>query len=119
MTVRIVRAYEPPGPDDGHRVLVDRVWPRGRSREVLRIDTWERDIAPSDELRHWFGHEVERWEEFQRRYREELAAPDAVRTIDRLAAIARTGTLTLVYGAHDQEHNQAIVLADVIRERLG
>lgn len=118
MTVRITRAYEPPGADDGHRVLVDRVWPRGRSREVLHIDTWERDIAPSDELRHWFGHDPARWDEFQRRYRDELATPEATQVLDALAAIAASGTLTLVYGARDEEHNQAVVLADVIRERL-
>jgi uncharacterized protein YeaO (DUF488 family) len=117
MTVRITRAYDPPGPDDGHRVLVDRVWPRGRSREALHIDAWERDIAPSDELRHWFGHDPVRWDEFQRRYRVELATPAAERVLDGLAAIAAAGTLTLVYGAHDEEHNQAVVLAQVIRER--
>lgn len=119
MTVRIVRAYDPPGPDDGHRVLVDRVWPRGRSREALQIDSWERDVAPSDELRHWFAHEVPRWDEFQRRYREELAAPGLQPVLDRLAEVARSGTLTLVYGAADRDHNQAVVLAAVISERAG
>lgn len=119
MTVRIARAYDDPGPDDGRRVLVDRVWPRGRSREALRIDAWEREVAPSDDLRHWFGHDPARWEEFQRRYREELATPEAARLLDGLAASARSGTLTLVYGAHDQERNQAVVLAQVIRERAG
>lgn len=119
MTVRIARAYDPPGADDGHRVLVDRVWPRGRSREALRIDSWERDVAPSDELRHWFGHEPSRWVEFQRRYRQELAEPALQPVLDALATTARSATLTLVYGAADREHNQAVVLAAVIGERAG
>ncbi|MFN8519263.1 MAG: DUF488 domain-containing protein [Chloroflexota bacterium] len=118
MTVRIARAYDPPGPDDGRRVLVDRVWPRGRSREALRLDAWERGIAPSDDLRHWFGHDPARWVEFQRRYRAELATPEAAPILDGLVASASAGTLTLVYGAHDEAHNQAVVLAEVIRERL-
>ncbi len=119
MTVRIARAYDPPGPDDGRRVLVDRVWPRGRSREALRIDAWERDIAPSDELRHWFGHDPARWEGFQERYRAELSTPDAARILDAMATVARAGTLTLVYGAADRDHNQAVVLAAVVGERTG
>ncbi len=118
MSVRVARAYDPPGVDDGHRVLVDRVWPRGRSREELRIDSWDRDIAPSDELRHWFGHDPARWEEFQQRYRVELATPEMQARTTALAGIARSGTLTLVYGARDREHNQAVALAAVIRERL-
>ncbi len=118
MTVQIARAYDPPGPDDGRRVLVDRVWPQGRSRAVLRLDAWDRAIAPSDALRHWFGHDPARWDEFQRRYRAELATPEAAPILDALVASASTGTLTLVYGAHDEAHNQAVVLADVIRERL-
>ncbi len=118
MTVRIARAYDQPGPDDGRRVLVDRVWPRGRSREALHLDAWERDVAPSDELRHWFGHDPARWDEFQRRYRAELSRPAAAAILDALVASAATGTLTLVYGAHDEAHNQAVVLADVICERL-
>ncbi|MBX3031067.1 MAG: DUF488 domain-containing protein [Chloroflexi bacterium] len=119
MTVRIARAYDPPGPDDGHRVLVDRVWPRGRSKEALRLDSWDRDIAPSDELRHWFGHDPARWDEFQQRYRAELSTPAMQARVDALVAIARSGTLTLVYGATDREHNQAVVLAEVIREAAG
>jgi uncharacterized protein YeaO (DUF488 family) len=117
MTIRIARAYDASGADDGRRVLVDRVWPRGRSRVALRIDAWERAIAPTDDLRHWFGHEPSRWDEFRRRYREELAAPELQPALDALAAVARTGTLTLVYGAADRDHNQAVVLAEVIGER--
>ncbi len=117
MTVRVARAYDPPGPADGHRVLVDRVWPRGRSREALRIDAWQREVAPSDELRRWFGHDPARWDEFRRRYREELRDPTKQAMVDALAEVARSGTLTLVYGAADREHNQAVALAEVVAER--
>ncbi|HEU4572464.1 MAG TPA: DUF488 family protein [Candidatus Limnocylindrales bacterium] len=118
MTVRIARAYDPPTPDDGVRVLVDRVWPRGLGRDELRIEEWARDVAPSTELRRWFGHDVERWPEFRRRYREELREPDRAAIVRRLAEIARDRTLTLVYSAKDREHNQAVVLAEVIREAV-
>jgi uncharacterized protein YeaO (DUF488 family) len=116
MTVRIRRAYAEPDPDDGNRVLVDRVWPRGRSREALRLAAWEREVAPSDELRRWFGHDPARWEEFRRRYRAELEAPDRQAALARLASLARTGTLTLVYGAADETHNQAVVLREMLLE---
>lgn len=119
MTVRLRRAYEAPADDDGRRVLVDRVWPRGRTREALRIDAWERDLGPSDELRHWFGHDPGRWEEFRERYRRELAAPAQVARLDALAELARRDTVTLVYGARDEEHNQARVLAEELERRLG
>ena len=116
--VRLRRAYDEPAPDDGRRVLVDRVWPRGRTKAQLRIDAWERDLGPSTGLRQWFGHDPARWPEFQARYHRELADPDRARTLDELAAVARRGTLTLVYGARDQEHNQARVIADEIERRL-
>jgi uncharacterized protein YeaO (DUF488 family) len=118
MTVRIRRAYEDPQPDDGNRLLVDRIWPRGRSRDALRLDAWHRELAPSDQLRRWFGHDPRRWAEFRQRYRAELASPEAQRQLDELAAIARTGTLTLVYGAADTDHNQAVVLAELVGERV-
>ena len=117
MTVRIRRAYEEPDHDDGSRVLVDRVWPRGRSREALRLAGWEREVAPSDELRRWFGHDPTRWEEFRRRYRAELEAPDRQAALGRLASLARAGTLTLVYGAADEAHNQAVVLREVLLDQ--
>lgn len=117
MAVRIRRAYAEPDPDDGSRVLVDRVWPRGRSREALRLAGWEREVAPSDELRHWFGHDPARWEEFRRRYRAELQAPGRQAALGRLAALARAGTLTLVYGAADEARNQAVVLREVLLEQ--
>lgn len=119
MSVQIRRAYLEPAADDGHRVLVDRVWPRGRTKAQLRIERWARDLGPSTELRRWFGHDPVRWEEFRDRYRAELAAPDRSALLDELAAEARHGRLTLVYGARDEMHNQAVVLAEEIERRLG
>jgi len=118
MTVRLKRAYEPPAPEDGHRVLVDRVWPRGRTKDALELDDWARDLGPSTELRKWFGHDPARWTNFQTRYHRELAEPTKARMLDDLAAAARAGTVTLVYGARDREHNQAQVIADEIERRL-
>jgi uncharacterized protein YeaO (DUF488 family) len=118
MSVRLQRAYEDPSPDEGYRVLVDRVWPRGRSREALRLDEWARDLGPSDELRHWFGHDPTRWGEFRDRYRRELAAPPQATLLDALADRARSATVTLVYGARDEEHNQARVIAEELDRRL-
>jgi uncharacterized protein YeaO (DUF488 family) len=118
MDIRLMRAYDDPSPDDGYRVLVDRVWPRGRTREALRLHEWTRDLGPSDELRKWFGHDPARWQEFQERYHAELAAPDKARMLDALAAKARQGPVTLVYGARDREHNQAQVIADELTRRL-
>jgi uncharacterized protein YeaO (DUF488 family) len=116
--VRLQRAYDDPGPEDGRRVLVDRVWPRGRTKEHLRLDAWERDLGPSTRLRQWFGHDPARWQEFQARYHQELAQPDRAGTLDEIAAAARVGPVTLVYGARDREHNQAQVIAEEIEERL-
>jgi uncharacterized protein YeaO (DUF488 family) len=116
--VRLQRAYDEPGADDGHRVLVDRVWPRGRTKDELQLDAWARDLGPSTELRKWFGHEPGRWPEFQKRYHEELADPEKARALDALAAEARGGRVTLVYGARDREHNQALVIADELERRL-
>lgn len=116
--VRLQRAYDEPTPGDGYRVLVDRVWPRGRTKEHLRLDTWARELGPSTELRKWFGHNPARWAEFQERYLAELADPGHSRTLDALADRARQGPLTLVYGAHDTEHNQARVIAAELEQRL-
>lgn len=118
MTIRLQRAYEPPDADDDYRVLVDRVWPRGRTREALRIDAWDRELGPSNELRHWFGHDPARWEEFRARYRTELGEPARAAILDELARRARGGTVTLVYGARDEEHNQARVIAEELERRL-
>ncbi|TMB84224.1 MAG: DUF488 family protein [Chloroflexi bacterium] len=116
--VRLQRAYDAPQPDDGHRVLVDRVWPRGKTKGELRLDAWARDLGPSTGLRKWFGHDPARWTEFQTRYREELTDPERAKALDALAAIARTGRVTIVYGARDREHNQAQVIADELARRL-
>ena len=116
--VRLRRAYEDPAPDDGHRVLVDRVWPRGRTREQLRIDAWARNLGPSTRLRKWFGHEPARWQELQERYGAELDEPDLAQELDALAERARNGPVTLVFGARDTEHNQARVIADELERRL-
>ncbi|HEY7701796.1 MAG TPA: DUF488 family protein [Candidatus Limnocylindrales bacterium] len=116
--IRLQRAYDEPTLDDGYRVLVDRVWPRGRSKEELRLAAWARDLGPSTQLRKWFGHDPARWSEFQERYHKELAEPARARALDALAAEARTGPVTLVYGARDREHNQARVIADELERRL-
>lgn len=117
-SVRLQRAYDDPQPDDGHRVLVDRVWPRGRTKAELRLDAWARDLGPSNELRKWFGHDPARWTEFEARYHVELADPERSQALDDLAAIARRARVTIVYGARDREHNQAQVIADEIARRL-
>jgi uncharacterized protein YeaO (DUF488 family) len=116
--VRLQRAYDEPTLNDGHRVLVDRVWPRGRTKEALRLDAWARDLGPSTQLRKWFGHDPARWPEFQARYQAELAQPEQAQTLDALAAEARLGPVTLVYGARDRKHNQAQVIADELERRL-
>jgi uncharacterized protein YeaO (DUF488 family) len=116
MDVRLKRAYDPAASADGYRLLIDRLWPRGISRGRAKLDNWEPELAPSTELRRWFGHQPERFAEFRRRYMEELGSQRA-----RLTALrrrARDGTLTLVYSAHDAEHNDAVVLAEVLRRGL-
>lgn len=116
--IHLQRAYDDPTADDGYRVLVDRVWPRGRTKEQLRLDAWARDLGPSPELRKWFGHAPARWGEFRARYQAELAAPERAKALGALAEHARRGPLTLVYGSRDTEHNQAQVIADEIERRL-
>ncbi len=111
---RVKRVYEPASGDDGHRVLVDRVWPRGVSRERARVDEWLRDVAPSDALRRWFGHDPDRFEEFRARYRAELA--ERQEELVHLRELTGSGALTLVYGARDPEHNNAVVLAELLGE---
>ncbi|MGA2286597.1 MAG: DUF488 domain-containing protein [Dehalococcoidia bacterium] len=119
MAVRLRRAYEAPQPDDGRRVLVERLWPRGVKKTDLRLDAWLKDLAPSDALRRWFGHDPARWDEFQRRYQEELRSPDSQQLLAELAGQARDSNVTLVYSARDEAHNNAIILRDMIVERLG
>jgi uncharacterized protein YeaO (DUF488 family) len=113
MAVRIKRVYDPPAPSDGYRVLIDRLWPRGITRERAQLDEWARELAPSGELRRWFGHDPARFEEFRRRYDAELASYSE--KLRELRSRARAGTLTLVYSARDTEHNDAVVVAEVLR----
>ena len=110
--VRIKRAYEAPSPHDGTRILVDRLWPRGVKKADAGISQWMKEIAPSNELRKWFGHDPERWEEFRRRYKAELAKKREL--MAQLRELAREGPLTLVYSAHDEAHNQAVVLRETL-----
>jgi uncharacterized protein YeaO (DUF488 family) len=112
------RAYDEPGADDGYRVLVDRVWPRGRTGEQLRLDDWARDLGPSTTLRQWFGHDPDRWTEFQARYHAELADPARSQKLNELAERARHVQVTLVFGSRDTAHNQARVIADELERRL-
>ena len=113
--VRLKRAYEPSNAKDGTRVLVDRLWPRGVSKEDAALDQWMKEIAPSTELRKWFGHEPARWEEFCDRYGAELH--QNAELLSQLRALAREGPVTLIFSAHDEVHNDAIVLREVILGR--
>lgn len=112
--LRLKRVYEEPSPDDGTRVLIDRLWPRGISKERARIDLWLKEIAPSRELRTWFGHDPDKFAEFRRRYEAELASGAASDALSRLREMARSGPLTLVFAAHDREHANARVLQDIL-----
>jgi uncharacterized protein YeaO (DUF488 family) len=114
--INVKRAYQPAAVTDGRRFLVDRVWPRGRRKEDLQIEAWLRDAGPSTELRKWFGHDPRLWPEFQQRYRRELEANP--NTLAPLLAAGRSGDVTLVYGAKDEQHNQAVVIKHVLEERL-
>lgn len=116
--IRIKRAYEPRGEGEGYRVLIDRLWPRGISKEKLAPDAWMKELAPSDELRKWFGHDPSRFTEFQTRYREELKSEEARAALRELVSRAKTGTVTLLYGAKDEEHNNAVVLRSLVNQRL-
>jgi len=111
--VRTKRVYEEANTGDGYRVLIDHVWPRGVSRERARLDEWARDLAPSDELRKWFDHVPERFGDFRSRYRRELAAH--AEHLEQLRRRAEKSALTIVYAARDTEHNNAVVLAELIR----
>lgn len=116
--VRVKRIYETPAADDGYRVLVDRLWPRGMTRDKAAIDLWAKDIAPSHELRKWFGHDSALWEEFQRRYRRELdTLPAARRSLDVLRKLARRENVTLLHAAATITTNHALVIEDVLNDR--
>lgn len=109
----IKRAYSPAEESDGKRVLVDRLWPRGLSKEKARIDLWLKEIAPSTELRKWFGHDPAKWNEFRRRYKAEIKANNEA--VDELREIAKRGPVTLVYAARDEEHNDTVVLQEFLK----
>jgi uncharacterized protein YeaO (DUF488 family) len=114
LDIRLKRAYEPPAASDGTRVLIDQLWPRGVTKAETAVDRWFRDLAPSTQLRKWFGHDPARWEEFRRRYAAELAHhPDK---LDELLRLVRDGPVTLVFGARDEEHNNAVVVREMLRD---
>jgi uncharacterized protein YeaO (DUF488 family) len=116
---RIKRVYAPAGPEDGLRVLIDGLWPRGLAKKAAAIDFWLKEIAPSAALRQWFGHDPERWPEFKRRYREELSAPERSAALERLRDAERhSGTVTLLFAARDETHNHAAALFEVLHERI-
>jgi uncharacterized protein YeaO (DUF488 family) len=114
MDLQIKRAYDAPSPQDGKRILVDRLWPRGLTKEKAKIDVWLKEIAPSAELREWFGHDPAKWSEFQARYKSELAANTTV--VDQLRETIGVGPATLVFAAKDADHNQALVLKAYLEE---
>jgi len=112
MKLQIKRAYEPASPGDGERFLVDRLWPRGVRKEALALSGWFKEVAPSDALRRWFGHDPERWAEFHRRYQVELESRPEL--LQALRDALKRGPVTLVYSAHDEAHNQAVVLREFL-----
>ena len=112
MEIRVKRIYEPPESADGDRLLVDRLWPRGVSRESTSLDAWMREVAPSSELRRWFGHDASRWQEFKRRYAVELGTRQDL--VAEILSLARDRPVTLIYSARDPDHNQAVALAEYL-----
>lgn len=116
MPIDVKRAYDPPAASDGHRILVDRIWPRGVAKEDLLIDAWLKDVAPSDGLRKWFGHDPEKWGEFKKRYSTELE--QHAEALEQLLERAKAGHVTLVFGARDTEHNNAVALKEELERRL-
>ncbi len=112
--VKVKRVYEKAEAKDGWRVLVDRLWPRGMKKEAAKIDQWMKDVAPTDKLRKWFGHDAKKWGDFQKKYRAELK--EKAELLAELKKMEKEhGTLTLLFGARDEEHNQAVVLAEVLK----
>jgi len=112
--IKIKRVYEEPTAGDGMRILVDRVWPRGISKERARLADWRKDLAPSTPLRKWFGHDPAKWNEFRTRYRTELKRSGQIEALKELAKLSRRKTVTLVYGAADEQHNQAVALKEFL-----
>ncbi|MFJ9659931.1 DUF488 domain-containing protein [Streptomyces griseoflavus] len=116
MSVRVRRVYEPPEPDDGLRVLVDRLWPRGLAKDAARVDEWPKGLTPSTELRRWYHGGGGSYEEFRERYEAELAAPEAAGLLDRVRDRARQGTVTLLTASRDTGHSHAEVLARLLED---
>jgi uncharacterized protein YeaO (DUF488 family) len=114
MNVQIKRVYEEPSTSDGKRILIDRLWPRGLTKEKAKVDLWLKEIAPSTELRQWFGHDPSKWNEFKKRYHDELKKNNEV--VSKLTGLLKNSKVTLVYGAKDEEHNDAIVLKDYLEK---
>jgi uncharacterized protein YeaO (DUF488 family) len=114
--LKIKRAYEPAEPSDGRRILIDRLWPRGVSKTEANIDLWLKELAPSTELRQWYGHDPEKWDEFKKRYIEEITSPEKKKILEDIAHHARHNNITLVYSAKDTEHSDARVLAELINK---
>lgn len=115
MQIQIKRVYEPPTKADGKRILVDRLWPRGLSKEEAAVDVWLKEIAPSNELRKWFSHDPAKWPEFEKRYLAELQRDP--NSLSQLKGIVHQGKATLLYGAKDEEHNQAVVLQKLLERK--
>jgi uncharacterized protein YeaO (DUF488 family) len=113
--IQVKRVYDPVDRKDGTRFLVERLWPRGMKKDALHMDGWTKDVSPSDALRRWFGHDPAKWEEFRRRYLRQLDCEKIEPQLRELAGVARHQTLTLVYGARDSEHNQAVVLRQYLQ----
>lgn len=118
LSIRLKRSQDDPADNDGTRVLVDRVWPRGISKDRLKLDRWLKEVAPSKELRQWFGHDPEKWAEMQRRYRAELEGGEQRQAFEELKELARQGRVTLVFAARDRAHNQAVILKQLLEEEL-
>ncbi len=114
MQVAIKRIYDPAGPKDGYRILIDRLWPRGIKKDAAAIDQWLKEVAPSTKLRTWFGHDPEKWKEFKKKYKDELDGNEAWNELEALAKAKKK--ITLLYGAKDEVHNQAVVLAELLGE---
>ncbi|WP_258870862.1 MULTISPECIES: DUF488 domain-containing protein [unclassified Wenzhouxiangella] len=116
--IRLRRIYDEPGETEGTRVLVDRIWPRGISKDQAGLDYWFKELAPSTELRKWFGHDPKLWAAFKQKYRKELEGDDQRDKLKELAELAASGPVTLLFGAKDPEHNQAVVLREILEEML-
>ena len=117
LAVSLKRAYDKPEPGDGTRILVDRLWPRGLSKEKAHVDVWLKEAAPSNELRKWFGHDPEKFVEFRRRYEAELSTEEGQQALAKLHDLSKQGPVTLLFAARDKEHNNAVVLRDMLEHK--